>query len=259
MDAIRIQKVLAQAGVASRRAAEEMVLEGRVEVNGQVVTDLPIFVTPGEDEIRVDGRRLGRSAKGARKVYYLLNKPRGVVCTQSDPEGRPRAVDLVPSMGKRVYCVGRLDMDSTGLILLTNDGELTNKLTHPRYGVVKTYIVRVDGKVTGTEIDELRKGMYIDGKKTGPIEASISRRSHQSTWLEIKLREGRNREIRRVLAKVGHKVRRLKRTAIGPITARGLKAGHFRQLREEEVRRLHRRADGTSKRNHTDKGERHGR
>ena len=233
----RIQKVLAGFGLASRRAVEEMVAEGRISVNGKKIGRLPCFVDPETDEVRLDGQTL-RIGLDRQKVYYLLNKPRGVVCTQQDPSGRPRAVDLVPQPAGRVYCVGRLDMESTGLIILTNDGSLTEYLTHPRYGVMKSYVVEVDGRVTGEQIETLRKGVYIDGKRTRPMRIKILRRRMKTTSLEIGLTEGRNREIRRMLARLGNKVTRLKRTAIGPLTDRGVKIGGYRTLAAREVARL---------------------
>lgn len=233
----RIQKVLSHFGVASRRGVEEMVAEGRISVNGKTIGTLPCFVDAAADEIRLDGHPL-RLRHDPQSVYYLLNKPRGVVCTQQDPSGRPRAVDLVPAATGRVYCVGRLDKESTGLILLTNDGELTDYLTHPKHGVMKTYVAEVDGRVTGDQIEVLKSGMYLDGKKTQGARIKVLRRRVASTALEIKLTEGRNREIRRMLARLGNKVRRLKRTAIGPVTDRGLKIGSYRELCSREVSRL---------------------
>jgi len=236
----RIQKLLADLGIASRRHVEEMILEGRITVNREAIRKLPCFVDPEQDEIHLDGRRVKLRARlaQARKVYFLLNKPRGVVCTQSDPEGRPKAIDLLPPMKERLYCVGRLDKDSTGVLILTNDGELTNRLTHPRYGVVKTYTVRVDGRVSGEDLDKMKHGYYLEGKRLLGAEVKILRRGFKETWLEVKLREGRNREIRRMLEGLGYKVRRLKRTAIGPIDDRGIKIGNYRPLSPVEVRKL---------------------
>ena len=233
---MRIQKALAEAGVASRRAVEEMILEGRITVNGELVVRLPCFVDLSVDQVCVDGRKIG--GRRPSYEYFLLNKPRGVVCTQDDPQGRPRAADLIPQTGKRIYCVGRLDAESTGLIILTNDGELTNYLTHPRYGVMKTYIIEVDGLPMAEQIEKLQRGVYLDGRRTGGAQVRILQRGRQRSLLELRLTEGRNREIRRLLARVGHKVRRLKRVAIGPVTDKGLKIGGFRVLRHAEVERL---------------------
>jgi 23S rRNA pseudouridine2605 synthase len=238
MTKMRIQKALSGAGIGSRRGIEQMVLEGRITVNGAVVTELPCFIDPAVDEVRVDGRIVRKSPPG--KIYILLNKPRGVVCTQRDPQGRPRAVDLIPTLRERVYCVGRLDVDSTGIILLTNDGELTQYLTHPRYGVGKTYVVEIDGRLTGEEITALKKGVYLDGKRTASAGVRVLRRNPKRSLLEVKISEGRNREVRRILVRLGHKVRRLKRIAIGPITDKGLKIGHYRPLSLGEVSKLRR-------------------
>lgn len=236
MAKVRIHKLLAQAGVASRRAVEEMILDGRVSVNGRTVSELPCFVEPERDRVAVDGRPV--NARPEKHAYFLLNKPRGVVCTQRDPDGRPRAVDLVPKIGKRVYCVGRLDAETTGLIILTNDGELTEHVTHPSHGVVKTYVAEADGRVTGGAIERLKKGVHLAGARTAGAGVKVLKRSDKATMLQLKLWEGRNREIRRMLARLGHKVRRLKRTAIGPITDRGLKIGSFRVLTPGEVAKL---------------------
>lgn len=232
----RIQKYLAHVGIASRRAIEEMVEEGRVEVNGQVVREHPIFVDPKHDDIRVDGRRIRRGEE--REVYFLLNKPRGVLSTTNDPAGRPTVVDLLRDVPQRVYCVGRLDVDSTGLILLTNDGELTQHLTHPSNEVPKTYVVNVQGEVEGPAIEKMKKGLHLDGRRLRGAGVKVLRRNKTSTLLEVTLREGRNREIRRMLARLGFTVRRLRRTAIGPITDRGLKTGNIRELSPREIQQL---------------------
>ncbi len=241
MAKIRIQKALAAAGVASRRAIEEMVRQGRIAVNGRTVTTLPCFVEAA-DEILVDGQAVRKRPEPA--VYVLLNKPRGVICTRRDETGRsrPRAVDLVGRMRERVHCVGRLDAESTGLILLTNDGELTNRLTHPRHGVVKTYVVRVAGRVTGGDVAKLKAGVFLDDRRTGPAAVKILRRGVRESLLQLRISEGRNRQVRRMLARLGHNVRRLHRSAIGPITDRRLKIGHFRYLKPGEVAALRRSA-----------------
>ncbi|MFW6146575.1 MAG: pseudouridine synthase [Planctomycetota bacterium] len=235
---VRIQKFLAGAGVDSRRACEELVAEGRVRVNGRVVDTLPVFVTPDADKVEVDGVTV-RPSKAPAPVYILLNKPKGVVCTNKDPAGRPRAIDLVEAPA-RVFPVGRLDVDSTGLVLLTNDGELANRITHPRYGLTKTYVVEVDGAVAGDDIEKLKRGVHLDGKRTGGAGVKVLRRHATRTLLEVKLTEGRNREIRRILARLKHKVRALRRTAIGPITDRGIKTGNSRPLKPKEVAALKR-------------------
>jgi len=233
---VRIQKLLSELGIASRRAVEEMVLEGRISVNGRTRTKLPVLIHPGADEIRLDGMAVDTTPPD--KVYYLLNKPAGTVCTQQDPAGRRRAIDLVREAPRGVHCVGRLDMDSTGLIVLTNDGELTQRLTHPRHGISKTYVVEIAGRLNEKQMASLKAPAYLDGRKTTGLKVKSLRRGHDRSVLEITLREGRNREIRRLLARLGHKVFRLKRTAIGPITDRGVKVGNYRTLNRTEVATL---------------------
>jgi 23S rRNA pseudouridine2605 synthase len=233
---VRIQKVLAQAGVASRRSCEELVLDGRVTVNGQVVTELPIFVRLGADRVALDGQPI--SIRPEEPVYLLLNKPRGVVCTSSDPAGRPRAIDLVPGVEQRVFPVGRLETESTGIILMTNDGELANRITHPRYGVEKTYVVEVIGPMEPAALEQLKVSSYMDGRKLSGAAVKVIRRSRESTLIEVRLREGPNREVRRILARLGYKVRSLRRVAIGPVTDRGVKTGNYRVLSKQEVELL---------------------
>jgi len=233
----RLQKVMASAGVASRRQCEELILEGAVRVNGRVVDELPAFADPDVDEITVHGRRL----QEPRRVYYLLNKPKGVICTSSDPQGRPRAVDLVPG-GERVFCVGRLDADTTGLIILTNDADLTNLLTHPKYKVSKTYIAKVAGYVDNQAVEKLRKGVWLAEGKTGRAAVKVLRRGHNDSLVEITIAQGLNRQVRRMLAKVGLTVQSLKRTRIGSLTVEGIGVGKFRPLSRAEVASLRRAA-----------------
>ncbi len=238
----RLQKVLAAAGISSRRECEELIRQERVEVDRCVVTELGTRVDPSAQEIRVDGVVL----RLPEFVYYALNKPTGVVSTNRDPAGRPRVVDLVPPE-PRVFPVGRLDRGSDGLILLTNDGELTNRLTHPRYGIEKRYAVRVAGQVTIETLRLMRKGIYLAEGFAQVRSVRIKKRYKQSTDLDILLEEGRNREIRRILARVGHKVLRLTRTAIGPLRLGELPSGAYRPLTPKEVRGLQRRAAGLAR------------
>ncbi len=241
----RIQKVLANAGVASRRNIEEMIRQGRVSVNGKIVTELPVLIDPEEDKVRVDDEliKLSTSPRAGR-VYFLLHKPRGVYSTNVAQGEQKRAIDLLPPGLPRVYPVGRLDADSTGLLLLTNDGELTNQLTHPRYGVAKTYRAVVDGLVTAEELEKLQKGIWLAdpvknvGFKTGRSFIRVIKRTRQKTILEITIREGRNRQVRRMLAKVGHKVRDLMRIRMGPLSLDNLRPGQFRPLTSKEIRAL---------------------
>ncbi|HEX4150122.1 MAG TPA: pseudouridine synthase [Pirellulales bacterium] len=230
----RLQKVMAAAGIGSRRQCEELILAGRVEVDRKTVTELGTKVDPTQQEVRVDGTALGRS----RKLYYLVNKPMGALSTNFDPSGRPRVVDLVPESKERLFTVGRLDLSSEGLILVTNDGELANRLAHPRYGVEKTYQVLVAGTPEREVFDQLRQGIHLAEGPARVVSVRVKSRLKKSTVLEIVLAEGRNREIRRLLAKVGHKVLRLKRIALGPVKLKDLSPGDCRRLTGEELRAL---------------------
>ena len=229
-----MQKVLAAAGVASRRECETLIEEGRVEVDGEVVSELGSRVDPAKQSIFVDGEPLAKQ----KLLYFAVHKPEGVVCTASDPSGRPRVIDLLPPDVGRVYNVGRLDMASEGLILLTNDGELANRLTHPRHGVEKLYHVQVQGVPTAETLAALRKGVYLAEGKAHFVNARVKSRRKSGAILEVVLDEGRNREIRRVLARVGHKVQRLTRVAVGPVRLGELPSGAYRPLTRDEVRRL---------------------
>jgi 23S rRNA pseudouridine2605 synthase len=229
----RLNKVLAAAGIDSRRRCDELIAAGRVKVNGHVVADLGHKVGP-EDALAVDGRPVERQ----RFVYWLVNKPRGFLSTNFDPAGRPRVIDLLLHVPERVYSVGRLDEASEGLMLLTNDGELAQRLTHPRFGVEKTYIVQVAGQPTHEDLAKLRRGFWIsEGKVQARHVKRIGARGN-STILEIVLAEGKNREIRRMLAKLGHKVMTLRRVAIGPVQLGRLKKGKARRLSLPELREL---------------------
>lgn len=230
---VRLQKALAEAGVGSRRKCEELILAGRVEVDGQLVNALGTRVDPLRQQIRVDGDPLKRS----RRMYFAVNKPTGVVCTNRDPAGRPRVIDLV-NIDERLFPVGRLDASSEGLIIVTNDGELTNNLAHPRYGVEKTYHVQVAGAPTRDQLDQLRQGIHLAEGFVRVAQLQVKKRLKQSTVLEIVLNEGKNREIRRVMARLGHKVLRLKRIAIGTLRLGELPTGAYRPLSVQEVRRL---------------------
>jgi len=232
----RLQKVMAEAGVASRRQCEQMIREGLVKVNGRVAAELPVLVDAGQDVITVGGKRL----RLARKVYYLLYKPKGVITTNYDPQGRRKTADLLTGVRERVYAVGRLDAESKGLLILTNDGELANKLTHPRYGVERTYLAEISGELTGAEVETLRKGVYLAEGRARAERVRVLRRGRQESLVEITLRgEGRNRQVQRMLARLGHGVRQLTRVRMGPLTLRGLGAGKFRRLTAEEEAALH--------------------
>ena len=235
-DGERLQKVLAAAGIASRRECEQLILEGRVEVDRQVVAELGTRVDPQRQEIRVDGEALPQP----KLVYFAVNKPTGVVSTSLDPAGRPRVIDLLPPNGPRVFAVGRLDITSEGLILLTNDGELANRLTHPRHGVEKIYHVQVAGQVDRDVLAQLHRGVRLAEGLAHAKHVRVKSRRKRSTLLEMILDEGRNREIRRLLARAGHKVQRLKRVAVGPLRLGELPTGAVRPLTRKEIQALHR-------------------
>ena len=230
----RLQKVLAHAGVASRRKSEELILQGRVTVNGQVVTKLGTKVDPQRDEIRVDGQRVQAPA---RHVYLILNKPKGVLSAMRDERGRPALGDLV-AVPERLYPVGRLDVQSEGLILLTDDGELANVLTHPRYQHDKEYEVLVNGFPSDETLAAWRRGVMLEGAMTAPARVVMLRKGKQGTWLRISMREGRKRQIRRVAALLGHPVRELKRVRLGPLRLGSLEKGQWRQLTPKELEAL---------------------
>src|SRR5436190_6627849 len=227
---IRLQKVLAAAGIGSRRDCEDLIREGRVEVDRKVVTELGTRVDPLAHEIRVDGEAL----KQSKRLYFAVNKPMGVVTTNFDPSGRQRVIDLVPTE-ERVFAVGRLDRSSEGLILVTNDGEFANRLTHPRYGVEKTYLVRVAGAPDQRQLAKLKKGVHLAEGFARAQSITVKKKQGQSTDLLIVLNEGRNREIRRILARVGHKVLALKRVAVGRVKLGDLPLGAWRRLMPDEV------------------------
>ena len=230
----RLQKILSAAGVASRRECEHVILDGRVRVNGKQVLSLPVLVDPAADRITLDGKPLVPE----RKSYYVLHKPKGVHCTNYDPDQRRRAVDLLAGVKERLFPVGRLDADSMGLLLMTNDGELAERVAHPRYGVPKTYRAHVGGRITKEDLAMLREGVWLAEGKTSVSQAHIIHAGRDRSVVEITLREGRNREVRRVLAKLSHPVRKLIRIQIGPISLRGLPVGEYRRLTATEVKAL---------------------
>jgi 23S rRNA pseudouridine2605 synthase len=231
-EGIRLQKVLAQAGVGSRRAAEILIADGRVEVNGQVVDVLGARVDPANDLIRVDGERI---VTDVSKVYLALNKPRGVVSTMSDPEGRRTLGEFVADREERLYHVGRLDTDTEGLILLVNDGEFAHRLMHPSYGILKTYIAEVPGTVAKSLGRRLQEGIDLDD---GPVTVDgfrIVSQAGNKAMVEVVLHEGRKHIVRRLLAEVGHPVRRLVRTQLGPVKLGDLRPGATRDLTPKEL------------------------
>lgn len=227
----RLQRILAAAGVDSRRRCEELILQGAVRVNGRIVDTLPAFADADEDEITVDGRKIRRPPK----VYFLLNKPKGVICTNDDPAGKRKVIDLIDT-NTRIFCAGRLDTESTGAVILTNDSVFADRLTHPRYNVEKTYLVTVNGKITSEIVDKLKKGVWLSDGKTPPMKVKILKSSDKQSQLEIRIKFGLNREIQRVMAKLGCKVVSLKRTHIGRISIGKMAVGSYRSLTESEIK-----------------------
>jgi 23S rRNA pseudouridine2605 synthase len=235
---VRLQKVLAQAGIASRRACEALISEGRVEVNSEVVVEQGRRVDPERDVIRVDGARI---PPPRRHLYLAMNKPRGVVVTMDDPEGRRTVADLLAKGGsrlvknERLFHVGRLDADSEGLLILTNDGELANKLAHPSYQVPKTYIAEVTGLMNAATLQRLRHGITLEDGPVRPTSVKIVSSAAERTLIKITLQEGRNRIVRRTMEAVGHPVRHLSRIGIGPVRLGNLKLGEYRELTRDEL------------------------
>jgi len=230
----RLQKVLGAAGIASRRASEELILDGRVEVNGEVA-ELGRKVDPQRDVVTVDGERVNIDPE---RVYVMLNKPQGVLTTVDDPEGRPTVMDLI-NLPQRLFPVGRLDQDTEGLLLLTNDGELTNALTHPSYGVERTYVALVPGPVRGRTLADLRAGVQLEDGLARPVRARVLETQRSKALLEVVMTEGRKREVRRMLGHLGLHVERLARVAYGGVELGDLRQGKWRFLRQPEIAQLH--------------------
>lgn len=232
---IRLQRYLAQCGLGSRRECEELISGGRIEIDGRPVTELGSTVDPGRQQVTLDGERL----KVERKKYYLLNKPPGYLCTAKDPAGRPVVLDLFPNQGPRLFTVGRLDENTTGLLIVTNDGDLAQKLAHPRYRIYRLYRAQVAGDPPREVFDQLKTGLYFTEGKFRVHDVKRAKKQGRSTWVEITMIEGQNREIRRLFARVGHKVMKLERIGFGPIRLGKIPLGEYRELRHEELQELH--------------------
>lgn len=238
VERIRLQKFLARAGIASRRTAEEMIRQGRVVVNG-LKPEIGSRVDPLCDEIRLDGRIISLENQ---RIYLAFYKPRNCITTARDPQGRSTVFDFLPALGARIFSVGRLDYDAEGLLLLTNDGELANRLLHPRYGISKVYEVKVKGRPNTGALERLRSGVELDEGATAPAGAEIIRELPGAAWLRITLHQGWNRQIKRMGEAVGHSVLRIRRIAYGPICLGKLRPGEFRVLGPDEIRHLHQEA-----------------
>lgn len=230
----RLQKILARAGIASRRRCEELIRSGRVSVDGRVVSEMGCKFDPDIHRITFDGKPI----TGEEKIYLLLNKPVGYVTTLSDPQGRPIVTDLLPDISKRVFPVGRLDLNSEGALLLTNDGQLTNYVLHPRYGVKKTYEVAVETIPDPRDIQRLEQGIILEGTKTLPASISVLSRKKGNVRLRIILHEGRKRQVRKMFSAIGHPVQRLKRTAYGRLTLGGLNPAEYRLLGKKDIKNI---------------------
>lgn len=232
---IRLQKYMASAGVASRRASEKLIEEGRVKVNGLVVKGQGTSVDPEKDQVEVDGKIIETISE---QVYILLNKPTGYVTTAKDQFGRPTVIDLLEDVAIRVYPIGRLDYQTSGLLLLTNDGDLTLKLTHPKHEIYKTYVATVEGAIGNSEIAQLREGIDIGDFVTSPAKAELIKGTPLESLVKISIREGKYRQVRRMFETIGHPVKELQRTDIGKLNLSGLREGSWRYLTSEEVQYL---------------------
>ncbi len=237
---IRLNKFLAQSGVASRREVDKMIVEGRITVNSRVVRILGTKIDDEKDRVELDGKKV---EKEEEMIYLMLNKPQGYLVTLKDPFKRPTIKELLPSLKERIYPVGRLDYDSEGLLLLTNNGELAHRLAHPRYRVPKNYVVEVKGVAESSKISRLERGVYLDGKKTAPARIAKLSGSAKKTLLRIEIHEGRKREVKRMFEAVGHRVLRLKRVGFGGMRLGKLQTGKWRFLTQREVDSLKRRVD----------------
>ena len=230
---VRLQKYIADAGIASRRRAEKMIAEGRVSVNGTVVIEMGIKIDPGSDHVRVDGRRVG--AQKAKKVVYALYKPKSCMTTLDDPQGRDTIVTYFPRTSARLFPVGRLDYDAEGLILLTNDGDLAQSIAHPTKHVWKEYFVKIKGKISTTKLNELKTGPVIDRKKRQPTKIKLLHHVNDKTWLSVSLQEGLKHHIKKMFGQIGHPVIKIKRFGIGNVDLKEMKPGEVRKLSDEEV------------------------
>ena len=245
----RLQKLIAAAGIASRRHAEELITSGKVTINGKVVTELGTKADPAKDHIKVNGKLINPLLSGQQKVYVLLNKPRGYLSSASDPEGRPLVTELLPASLGRIYPVGRLDFNTEGLLLLTNDGDFTNFITAARNRVEKVYEAKVKGVPPEAAIERLRRGVVLDdGTRTAPAKIKLLDETGTNSWFEISLYQGRNQQIRRMFDLIGYSVVKLRRVRIGFLVDEKLKTGYWRLLSDVEVKRLTRSRDRTKPR-----------
>ena len=240
---IRLNKYMADHGIASRRRCDELIVEGKVMIDGEIVTQLGTVVDPHKQRVEIDGCIL--KPESVNRRYYLLNKPAGVVCTNERRESKLRAIDMITDRNKgRIYTVGRLDEDTVGLVILTSDGDFANLVMHPRYGVSKTYMVKIVGQIDDASLTKIREGIFLSDGRTAGARVLVKKRSARQSTLLVTLHEGKNREVRRVFARFGWKVSSLRRIRIGELTDRGLKVGHWRSLKASEVQVLRDLAEG---------------
>ena len=230
-----MQKYLASAGVASRRASETMIQEGRVAVNGKVIRELGTKIVPGKDQVTVDGKPVQPEEK---LVYLLMNKPAGYITTAKDTHNRPTVLDLVADVPYRVFPVGRLDYETEGLLLLTNDGEFAYRMTHPKFKMMKTYVAVVQGVLTPERLDMLQNGVQLEDGRTGPAKVRILRKENHKTVVEISIHEGKNRQVRRMFKAVKNPVLELKRISVGTLTLKGVNLGEYRYLNDDELKKV---------------------
>jgi len=232
---IRLNKFLSQAGIASRREADRLITEGRIKINSQVIQELGYKIDDQKDRIEIDGREVRQEQT---PIYLMLNKPKGYLATLKDTFGRPTVMNLLSNLKKRVFPVGRLDYDSEGLLLFTNDGELTYRLTHPRYNIKKTYLVKVKGKPDSAKLTKLKKGVFLDGKKTAPAKVTLLESNPRRSLLRVEIHEGRKREVRRMFEFIGYRVFKLVRVDFAGLKIGKLKSGTWRFLRQQEIKKL---------------------
>jgi pseudouridine synthase len=230
---MRLNKFLARNGIASRRKADDLIRLGAVQINGKVIDELGVQVDPQKDHVRVEGKRVHVSK--APPVFILLNKPPNVMVTRHDPQGRPTVYEYLKKVPKNVFNVGRLDFETEGMLLFTNDGEVAFQMTHPQFSVPRTYLCKVKGAPEEKQLEKMRRGMTIEGVRLKPAKVSVQKRAKENTWLELTLTEGRNRQIRQMCSFLGHSVLRLRRMAFGPLQLGNLQAGRFRYLAQEEI------------------------
>jgi len=231
----RLQKILARSGAGSRRTAEQYISEGRVSINGKVVTDMGVKVDPADHEIRLNGKPIHCTEE---KIYILLNKPTGYVTTLSDPQGRPIVTSLLQGIGQRVFPVGRLDLDTEGALLLTNDGELAQRILHPSFEITKTYVAKVAGRPSVEARERLARGIELEGRRTSPAKLKVLRETPQFSVIEIIIHEGRKRQVRKMFAAIGHRVLALKRIAYGRLKLGSLPAGKYRIIGKKDIEKI---------------------